>query len=199
MPASGTWENDDEIADVFINFVSFGYGQGIWGKPLKSAYKKNLEGVDITMHSRSSNIFKSLDTDGVFSELGGLALAVKRVKGSYPDVVLSNQADPDNAFVEDIETAIGKELRSRYLNPKWIEGMKKENYAGAREMNRFTEHLWGWKVVTPFAVDGTEWQQIYEVYIQDKYGMQLKEFFDKNNPWARESLAARMLEADRKG
>ncbi len=199
VPASGTWENDDEIADVFINFVSFGYGKGIWGKPLKSAYKKNLEGVDITMHSRSSNIFKSLDTDGVFSELGGLALAVKRVKGSYPEVVLSNQADPDNAFVEDIETAIGKELRSRYLNPKWIEGMKKENYAGAREMNRFTEHLWGWQVVTPFAVDGTQWQQIYEVYIQDKYGMELKEFFDKNNPWARESMAARMLEADRKG
>ena len=199
VPASGTWENDDEIADVFINYVSFAYGKGIWGKPLKSAYKKNLADVDVTMHSRSSNIFKSLDTDGVFSELGGLALAVKRVRGDYPDVVLSNQADPDNAFVEDVETAIGRELRARYLNPKWIEGMKQENYAGAREMNRFAEHLWGWQVVTPFAVDGAKWQQIYEVYIQDKYGLELKAFFDENNPWARQSMAARMLEADRKG
>lgn len=198
IPASGTWEDDKEIADVFINYVSFAYGRDVWGKPLKSAYKKNLEGVDITMHTRSSNIFKSLDTDGVFSELGGLALAVKRVKGAYPDVVLSNQADPDKAFVEDIETAIGKELRSRYLNPKWIEGMKQEAYAGAREMNRFSEYLWGWQVVTPFAVDGAKWQQIYEVYIQDKYGLELKEFFDENNPWAMQSMAARMLEADRK-
>ena len=198
IPASGLWEGDDEIADVFINYVSFGYGKNVWGKPLKSAYKKNLEDVKMTMHTRSSNLFKNLDTDGVFSELGGLSLAVKRVSGAYPDVVLSNQANPDNARVEDIGKTIGRELRSRYLNPKWIEGMKKENYAGAREMNRFVEHLWGWQVTTPFAVDGAKWQQIYEVYIQDKYGMELKSFFNKNNPWAQQSMAARMLEADRK-
>jgi cobaltochelatase CobN len=198
IPASGLWEGDDEIADVFINFVSFGYGKNVWGKPLKSAYKKNLEDVKMTMHTRSSNLFKNLDTDGVFSELGGLSLAVKRVSGAYPDVVLSNQMNPDNAHVEDIEKTLGRELRSRYLNPKWIEGMKKENYAGAREMNRFVEHLWGWQVTTPFAVDGAKWQQIYEVYIQDKYGMELKSFFDKHNPWAQQSMAARMLEADRK-
>ncbi|SDU32380.1 cobaltochelatase subunit CobN [Desulfobacula phenolica] len=198
IPNSGLWEGDDEIADVFINFVSFGYGKGVWGKPLKSAYKKNLEDVKMTMHTRSSNLFMNLDTDGVFSELGGLALAVKRVSGVYPDVVLSNQMNPDAAYVEDIEKTIGKELRSRYLNPKWIEGMKKENYAGAREMNRFVEHLWGWQVTTPFAVDGAKWEQIYEVYIQDKYGMELKSFFNKHNPWARQSMAARMLEADRK-
>jgi len=35
-------------------------------------------------------------------------------------------------------------------------------------------------------------------YIEDKYGLDLKEFFDKNNPWAEQSIAARMLEADRK-
>ena len=198
IPASGTWETDEEIADVFINYVSFAYGKGVWGKPLKSAYKKNLEDVKMTMHTRSSNIFKSLDTDGVFSELGGLALAVKRLSGTYPDVVLSNQADPDAAFVEDIEKAIGRELRARYLNPKWIEGMKQENYAGAREMNRFAEHMWGWQVVTPFAVDGAKWEQVYEVYIKDKYDLELKKFFDEHNPWAYQSMAARMLEADRK-
>lgn len=199
IPNSGLWEGDDEIADVFINFVSFAYGRDVWGKPLKSAYKKNLEDVKITMHTRSSNLFMNLDTDGVFSELGGLALAVKRAGGAYPDVVLSNQSNPDEAHVEDIEKALGRELRSRYLNPKWIEGMKQENYAGAREMNRFSEHLWGWQVTTPFAVSGAQWEQIYEVYIKDKYNMELKAFFDKHNPWARQSMAARMLEADRKG
>jgi cobaltochelatase CobN len=198
IPNSGLWESDEEIADVFINFVSFGYGKDVWGKPLKSAYKKNLEDVKMTMHTRSSNLFMNMDTDGVFSELGGLALAVKRVSGAYPDVVLSNQQDPNAAHIEDIEKTLGKELRARYLNPKWIEGMKKENYAGAREMNRFVEHMWGWQVTTPFAVDGAKWEQVYEVYIEDKYGLDLKEFFDRNNPWAQQSMAARMLEADRK-
>ena len=94
IPNSGVWEKDDEIADLFINFVSFGYGKDVWGKPLKSAYKKNLEDVKMTMHTRSSNIFMNMDTDGVFSELGGLALAVKRVSGKYPDVVLSTRPIP---------------------------------------------------------------------------------------------------------
>jgi cobaltochelatase CobN len=33
-----------------------------------------------------------------------------------------------------IDKFIGTEFRSRYMNPTWIEGMKKEGYAGAGEM-----------------------------------------------------------------
>ena len=195
---SGLWESDEEIADVFINMVSFGYGKGVWGKPLKSIYKKNLEDVKITMHTRSSNLYMTMDNDDVFQYLGGLSLAVKKVSGEYPDVLISDQKNPDAAHIEDIERTIGEELRARYLNPKWIEGMKKENYAGAREMSRFVEFMWGWQVTTPFAIDKTKWEQVYEVYVEDKYDLDLKEFFDENNPWAMQSISARMLEAIRK-
>ncbi|MBE9541751.1 MAG: cobaltochelatase subunit CobN, partial [Proteobacteria bacterium] len=187
IPNSGLWESDEEIADAFIDFVSFAYGKGVWGKPLKSVYKKNLEDVKITMHTRSSNLFGVLDTDGTWGYLGGLSLAVKKVSGEYPDVLLSIQGNPDAAHIEDIERTIGEELRARYLNPKWIEGMKKENYAGAWQMNKFVEYMWGWQVTTPFAIDETYWEQTYEVYVQDKYDLDLKEFFDENNPWAYQS------------
>ena len=181
-----------------MNFVSFGYGKDVWGKPLQSTYKKNLEDVKITMHTRSSNLFMNMDTDDVFACLGGLSLAVKKVSGEYPDVVLSIQKNPDLTHIEDIEKTLGEELRARYLNPKWIEGMKGENYAGAREMNRAIEHMWGWQVTTPFAIDDAKWEQVYEVYINDKYNLDLKNFFDENNPWALQSIEARMLEAIRK-
>ena len=195
---SGLWESDEEISDVFINFVSFGYGKGVWGKPLKSVYKKNLEDIKITMHTRSSNLYMTMDNDDVFQYLGGLSLAVKHASGEYPDVLISDQKNPDAAHIEDIERTIGEELRSRYLNPKWIEPMKKENYAGAREMSRFVEFMWGWQVTTPFAIDETKWEQVYEVYTEDKYNLELKEFFDEHNPWAMQSINARMLEAIRK-
>ena len=52
--------------------------------------------------------------------------------------------------------------------------------------------------IIPNKIKNSEWEQVYEVYIEDKYGLDLKEFFDKNNPWAHQSIAARMLEADRK-
>lgn len=198
IPNSGLWEGDEEVADAFINYGSFGYGKGVWGKSLKSVYKKNLEDVKITMHNMSSSLKGVLDNDDYYGFLGGLAMAVKRVSGEYPDVLISDQRVPDAAHIEDIERTIGEELRSRYLNPKWIEGMKKDNYAGARLMSMYLENIWGWQVTTPFAIDKTMWEQIHEVYIDDKYGLDLREFFDKNNPWAHQSIAARMLEADRK-
>jgi cobaltochelatase CobN len=76
--------------------------------------------------------------------------------------------------------------------------MKKENYAGAREMSRFVEHLWGWQVTTPFAVDEAKWRETYAVYVEDKYNLDMKTFFNQANPWAYQSITARMLESIRK-
>jgi cobaltochelatase CobN len=199
VPNSGLWESDEEIADVFIQHASYAYGKKSWGVPLKGIYKKSLEDVKVTMHTRSSNLFGVMDNDDVFAYLGGLSLGVKRVSGEYPDVLISDQQNPEAAHIEDIERTIGEELRARYLNPKWIEGMKKEDYAGAREMDKFVEYMWGWQVTTPFAIDRAKWEQTYEVYVEDKYGLEIKEFFNEANPWAYQSITARMLEAVRKG
>jgi len=199
IPNSGVWEDDREIADVFIHHYSFAYGNKIWGKSLKSAYKSNLKDVKITMHTRSSNLYYMLDNDDMFAFLGGLSLAVKSQTGEYPDALVGNLQNGKEVIMEDLAKSIGKALRTRYLNPEWIKGMKKEGYAGARQMDKFVEHLWGFQVTTPYAVDKTHWEQIYEVYIDDKYSLDIKEFFDKNNPWAQQSISARMLEADRKG
>jgi cobaltochelatase CobN len=77
--------------------------------------------------------------------------------------------------------------------------MKKDGYSGARSMDKFVEYLWGFQVTSPFAVNSRQWEEIHDVYIQDKYGQDLKAFFDEHNPWALQSISARMLEADRKG
>ena len=199
VPNSGVWETDKEIADLYIHHYSFAYGDKFWGKSLKSVYKNNLKDVKITMHSRSSNVYNMLDNDDVYACLGGLSLAVKSQRGKYPDVMVANLQDGRHIKLEDLAKSIGKALRTRYLNPKWIQGMKKEGYAGAREMERFVEFMWGWQVTTPFAIDKTKWEQTYEVYVEDKYGMDLKKFFNKANPWAYQSMTARMLEAVRKG
>jgi cobaltochelatase CobN len=100
--------------------------------------------------------------------------------------------------IEPLALTIGRELRSRYLNPRWIKGMQKENYAGARAMSEFLENMWGWQVTTPKAIDKAKWEQTYAVYVEDQYGLELKAFFNQENPWAYQSMTARMLEAVRK-
>jgi cobaltochelatase CobN len=197
--ASGLWEDDGVVATKgFIDMVSYGYSSDIWGRPLKETYRANLKKVDATVHTISSNLYATMDNDDMFQYLGGLSMAVRKESGKDPVVYVSMQKTLGQGHVEPITATVGRELRSRYLNPKWIEGMKKEKYAGAREMAEFLENMWGWQVTTPKAIDKAKWEQTYAVYVEDKYDLDLKDFFNRENPWAFQSMTARMLEAVRK-
>ena len=195
---SGFWESDDEIVKVFENRTGFAFGQGKWGEPAKALFKENLKGVDTAIHSVSSNLYGTMDNDDMFAYLGGLSLAIKNESGQVPATLIAMQRIPDQVTVENVSKTIGRELRTRYLNPKWIEGMQKEDYAGAGAMAKFVEYMWGWQVTVPDAVDATKWEQTYDVYVTDKYGLDLKEFFNEASPWAHQSITGRMLEAIRK-
>lgn len=196
--SSGLWESDEAVSNVYLNRVQFAVGQGKWGVPVKTAFKENLRAVDVAVHSRSSNVVGIIDTDDFFMYLGGMSLAVKNITGTAPDTLVTMHRKKDELMVENVAKTIGREMRTRYLNPQWIDGMKQDNYAGARQMSEFTENLWGWQVTVRDAVAADKWEQIYEVYVEDKYGMALSEFFNEHNPWAYQSMTARMLEAVRK-
>jgi cobaltochelatase CobN len=77
--------------------------------------------------------------------------------------------------------------------------MKKEGYAGAGEMRQFVEYLWGWNATVTGLVDAKMWQETFEVYVQDKHKLGMKEFFEKNSPFAYQDMTARMVETVRKG
>jgi cobaltochelatase CobN len=101
--------------------------------------------------------------------------------------------------MSSIDEFIGSEFRSRYVNPTWIEGMKKEGYAGAGAMREFVEYLWGWDATVTETIDDAMWQETFEVYVRDKHGLDLEQFFDEKSPFAFQDIAARMLETTRKG
>src|SRR5690606_3841545 len=97
-----------------------------------------------------------------------------------------------------IDKFIATEFRSRYVNPNWIEGMQAEGYAGARTMVEFVEYLWGWDATVTDVVDDRMWQEAFEVYVQDKHELAMREFFENESPYAFQDVAARMLETVRK-
>ncbi|MEA3325571.1 MAG: cobaltochelatase subunit CobN, partial [Euryarchaeota archaeon] len=70
--------------------------------------------------------------------------------------------------------------------------------AGASEIDSVLEDFWGLAVTLPDEITDDMWKEFYDVYVMDKYELGLEEWFDKENPWARQSMNARMLEATRK-
>ncbi len=189
------------------------YGQGFWGSKVESQesgvkseedisltlFKNALSGSKIAVHSRSGNVYATLDNDDFFQYLGGTAMAIRAVDGKTPEVYVTNMSNPKQPKQETLEKVMGRELRSRYLNPEWIEAMMKEGYGGARFVDKVTENLWGWQVTVPEAVDAAKWNEMYETYVLDRNGLGLKEMFRKSkNMFAYQSIVARMLETVRK-
>ena len=98
-----------------------------------------------------------------------------------------------------IDKFVGSELRSRYVNPTWIEGMQREGYAGAGEMRAFVEYLWGWDATVTDVVDDAMWQESFAVYVEDKHELGMKAFFEAKSPFAYQDMTGRMMETIRKG
>lgn len=161
-------------------------------------YRTNLAGVQAAAHHTNSNLYGFIDNDDVFQYLGGIGMAVRTVTGGTPDMYVTDARDPDKSDVSALHDFFSKELRTRYYNPQWIEGMMEQGYSGAREMDRFAEYLWGWETTVPDLVSENTWSEVHEIYVDDKYKMGLKEFFDESNPWASQALTGRLLETARK-
>lgn len=198
--ASGHWDQDSVVVEQgFIAMQSHAYGEGFQGEPMKELYKELLKEVDATVHTLSSNLYGTLDNDDMFQYLGGLSMAVRSVSGRDPGVYVNVQRAQGRTGITPAAAVLGQEMRARYLNPQWMEGMKGEGYAGARDMAEFTENLWGWQLATPGQVDKAHWEGIYDTYVKDSQGLGIQTFMAQANPWAHQSMTGRMLEAVRKG
>jgi cobaltochelatase CobN len=85
VQASNTWKKESEVADVYFNRVGHFFGQGYWGerpggKDLAvDIFKMALKDAKAAIHSRSSNVFATLDNDDVFQYLGATAMAIRQV------------------------------------------------------------------------------------------------------------------------
>ncbi len=206
---SDTWDDEQKVADVYFMRMSHMYGQGFWGESGeavgqagvgKDLLKAALSGTKMTVHSRSSNVYQVLTGDDPFQSFGGVSMAVRAVDGKTPEVFISNLENAANMKQETLDKYMGREMRTRYLNPEWIKEMQKEGYSGAKFMNMVVQNLWGWQVTVPEAVDAAKWNEMYATYVQDRHNLDMEEFFrDSGNLWAYQALMTRMLEAVRKG
>lgn len=196
---SGTWDQETVIANDYFQKMGHGFGNGSWGENMEDAFRLALSGTEKIVHSRSSNLYGTLDNDDFFMYAGGLAQAIRTLDGKTPQLLVAELQTIGRERLSPIARVMGMEFRNRSTNPQWIEGMMKEGYAGAHEMRAHLENLWGWQVTIPESVGAEKWQESFETYVLDRNELGLDSWFDKNSPHARQDMVARMLETVRKG
>jgi cobaltochelatase CobN len=196
---SGSWEEESELAEIYFRTQGHLYGDGIWSELNVELFKAVLSGTKIALLTRSSNLFGVLTTDDPYQYLGGLGLAIRALDGTSPELWIANLRNPQRARMQTAQTFLLEEARSRYWNPQWIEGQMREGLSGAGQIARVLENLWGWQVMAPEIVEEFVWREMKRVYIEDIYNLELREWFNNNNPFAFQSIVGRMLETVRKG
>ncbi len=196
--SSGVWTDDRELAAVYLK--SMGYSVNADGEigEARAALDSGLTQVEAMFHSRSSNVYGVTDIDDMFQYFGGLSLAVRKSTGKAPEEYIVDQRRRSAEKITSLKSFMGAELDSRLYNREWIEAMMKEQYSGAKTLARMTDNVWGWQAVTPDNLSATDWRNLYEIYVEDRYDLNMKEFFAANNEWAYQSMTGRMLEAVRK-
>ena len=198
---SGAWEKREELAKVYTRRLGHSYSNASFGAPAQKAFKRALSDVENTYFGRSSNLYGLIDNNDAFDYLGGLSLAVETLTGKAPNNFIIDHADPKNVKTKRLGPALRQELRGRFLNPAWLKGQMKHDYAGARTMgSEFLEYLWGWQVTNPTLVGDWAWDEVKAVYIDDRYDLQLDEFLEKgHNAHVKSNMLAIMLVAAQKG
>ena len=194
---SGAWEKRAELAKVYVRRLGHSYGIGQFGVPAQKAFEMQLAKVENTYFGRSSNLYGLIDNNDAFDYLGGLSLAVETLSGKVPNNFVIDHSDPQNVSTQPLKVALRQELRGRFLNPEWLEGLMKHGYAGARTMgSEFIEYLWGWQITNPTLVGDWAWEEVKAVYMDDRYKLELDRFLEEgHNAHVKTNMLAVMLVA----
>lgn len=194
------WESEQEIADVYLNNMGTYYvSKDNWEEFRKFVFEAALTRTDAVVQPRQSNTWGALSLDHVYEFMGGLNLAVRSVTGKDPDAYLSDYRNRNHVRMQEVKEAIGVESRTTLFNPEYIREKMKGGASSAAVLADIIRNTYGWNVMKPKAIDRHIWDQIYQVYVTDKFALGTRNYFEKNNPAALQEITAVMMEAARKG
>lgn len=200
VEAGDRWEGEAEIAAVYLNNMGAYYGnEKNWEMFRKYAFEAALTCTDVVVQPRQSNTWGALSLDHVYEFMGGMNLAVREVTGKDPDAYLSDYRNRNHNRMQELKEAIGVESRTTIFNPAYIREKMKGGASSAAVFAGTIRNTYGWDVMKPSAVDNELWDEIYEVYVKDRFALGLPEYFERQNPAALQEITAVMLETVRKG
>ena len=200
VEAGDRWESEKEIADTYRNNMGAYYGsEKNWEVFKQFAFEAALTRTDAVIQPRQSNTWGALSLDHVYEFMGGMNLAVRNVTGKDPDAYLSDYRNRNNVRMQEVKEAIGVESRTTIFNPNYIREKMKGEASAAGGFAEIVRNTYGWNVMKPKAIDKEMWDEIYNVYVKDKFNLGVKEFFENQNPAALQEMTAVMMETARKG
>lgn len=188
---TSSWENAEDLAEAFISWGGFAYGGGRKGEESKDVLRRRLSITDVTVKNHSSRELDMLDNDDDYIYHGGLIAAVRTARDGPVSSFVGNSSDPDNVRLRSTAEEGRFIFRSRVLNPKWVEGLKKHGYRGAAELSALVDYSFAWDAAAGI-IEPWMYQSLTERFLFDDDN---REWLESCNPYALRHMSGRLLEA----
>lgn len=189
------WADKADLAAAYIEWGSYAYGKdgdGVQDKPALTARLTQVEAVVQNQDNREHDL---LDSDDYYQFEGGAAAAVSTLQGVERPIYHNDHSRPERPVIRTLEDEIGRVVRARVVNPKWIEGVKRHGYKGAFEMAATLDYLFAFAATTG-AVRGHHFDLVHQAFLEDE---ETRDFIAEHNAPALREMAERLHEAIERG
>jgi cobaltochelatase CobN len=189
------WEEEADLADAWLGWGGYAYGAGVEGRPERAMLEARLASAEAVLHNQDNREHDLLDSDDYYQFEGGLALVVRRLSGRAPVVWHSDHSRPEAPRIRSLREELGRVVRGRAANPRWIAGVMRHGYKGAAEIAATVDYLFAF-AATSRAVDDAHFDALYDAYLADEA---VRGFIAEHNPAALAETSRRFLEAIDRG
>ncbi|HEX2580891.1 MAG TPA: cobaltochelatase subunit CobN [Dongiaceae bacterium] len=191
----GIWADVHDLGALFIEWGSHAYGTQAQGDYVPEQFRERLSRAEAVVHNQDNREHDILDSDDYYQFEGGLTAAIRHVTGATPPVWHNDHSNPNRPKIAPLQEELGRIVRGRAANPKWIAGAMRHGYKGALEMAASVDYLFAFAATTGLVQDH-HFQALYDAYIGNE---KVREFLDDHNPAALREMTARFAEALRRG
>ncbi|GAB1582360.1 cobaltochelatase subunit CobN [Phyllobacterium phragmitis] len=185
------WRERGDLAEAWLVWGGYAYGAGEEGKAERGLLEERLKSVQAVVQNQDNREHDLLDSDDYYQFEGGMAVAVEYLTAKRPAIYHNDHSRPERPVIRTLEEEIGRVVRARVVNPKWIAGVMRHGYKGAFEMAATVDYLYAFAATTG-AVRNHHFEAVYQSLLADN---DVREFLMEKNPAALAEMAEKLLQA----
>jgi cobaltochelatase CobN len=187
----GIWSSKADLAAAYVTWGAYVYGTHEQGRNDEATFKDRLARIEAVIHNQDNREHDLLDSDDYYQFEGGMSAAVETASGQKPRVYHNDHARPESPAIRTLDEEVARVMRSRVVNPKWINGLKRHGYKGAFEIAATVDYMFAFAATTE-AVKSHHFDLAYDAFISDDA---TRQFIHDNNPAALKEMSRRFMEA----
>ncbi|WP_308915453.1 cobaltochelatase subunit CobN [Jannaschia sp. LMIT008] len=188
------WTETADLGAAYVEWGGYAY-EGGEGRADHAGLRQRLRQTDAIVQNQDNREHDLLDSDDYYQFEGGAAAAVEAVQGRRVPVWHNDHSRPERPVIRTLEEEIGRVVRSRVVNPKWIAGVMRHGYKGAFEMAATVDYLFAFAATTG-AVRDHHFDAVHAALLEDEA---VRDFIAEHNAPALRDIRDRLAEAVDRG